>query len=347
MKKHLVLLLGWLVVAATPGCVSRMAAHRLLAAPNAELVKRQATMEARWNQIRGLITTNPLPQVRIPVGPPSAILSAYSVPAGEYHRRFISRVETKPDGGGSISLIIETNQLDTFSPLPAPATVIVLHGYGMMKEGMIPWAVSLAQAGFRVIAIDLRGHGQSTGSTIGYGVHETTDLSQALDYLIARGLCDEKVGVLGLSYGATLALNWAARERRVGTVVAIAPYDDPQVTFQRFAAMAGISLPARVIRFAARSAARRLNIKWADWAGATALGQIHQPVFLIGGALDPICPPADLQRMKSVAGGEAVQLVLPGANHYVVAGRLEPLLEPVEMWFKKRLAPAVRSARLE
>ena len=316
-----------------PGCgVSRLAANRILSAPNQHQRGSLAAWNSVWTNLLSKVTTNPLVSVTIPVGPPEAALSAMEVPPRDYHSRFVSKVEK-----GTLSLRWEPEPRDTFQPLAQPATILVLHGYGMMKESMAPWAFVLAQMGFRVVAVDLRGHGQSTGTRIGFGKYETTDLRQVLDYLKARGLCDERVGVLGLSYGATLALNWAARDPRVRAVVAIAPYDQPDDAISRFAEMEKVPIPKRMVRSAAASAGSKLDLKWSEWSAEAAMRRLKQPVFLVGGGKDPVSRPEDILRLKQAAGGESKSLVIPEADHYVVGLWMQELTEPIATWFRERL----------
>src|SRR5262249_34114716 len=60
-------------------------------------------------------------------------------------------------------------------------TVVLLHGYGIAQFGMAPWALRLAEEGWRCVLVDLRGHGKSTGRRIYFGIREASDLSQLLD----------------------------------------------------------------------------------------------------------------------------------------------------------------------
>src|SRR5207244_1942766 len=62
-------------------------------------------------------------------------------------------------------------------------TVVLLHGYGVAQVARAPWAVRLAQEGWRCVLVDLRGHGKSTGRRIYFGLRESRDLSQLLDRL--------------------------------------------------------------------------------------------------------------------------------------------------------------------
>src|SRR5208282_4960321 len=87
-------------------------------------------------------------------------------------------------------------------------TVVLLHGYGVAQFAMAPWALRLAQDGWRCVLVDLRGHGKSTGNRIFYGTREATDLSQFLDHLDRDGKLITPVAAVGESYGAALALRW-------------------------------------------------------------------------------------------------------------------------------------------
>src|SRR5262249_14710621 len=69
----------------------------------------------------------------------------------------------------------------------AEAPVILFgHGYPATREQMIPYAAFLYQAGYNVLLFDWRAWGASDGSTTTFGLHESDDLSAAMDYLEAR-----------------------------------------------------------------------------------------------------------------------------------------------------------------
>ncbi len=78
---------------------------------------------------------------------------------------------------------------------PSRGTVLLLHGYLQNKNYVTPWAVRLAQAGFRCLVVDLRGHGASTGDHISFGAFESNDLSRVLDDLQRRGWDVSRVGI--------------------------------------------------------------------------------------------------------------------------------------------------------
>ena len=78
-------------------------------------------------------------------------------------------------------------------------TVILLHGYGLAQFSMAPWALRLAEEGWRCVLVDLRGHGKSTGKEIYFGTHETNDLSRLLDRMQADGELKGPVAAMGES----------------------------------------------------------------------------------------------------------------------------------------------------
>ncbi|HET6858331.1 MAG TPA: CocE/NonD family hydrolase [Streptomyces sp.] len=79
----------------------------------------------------------------------------------------------------------------------------------------------LSEHGYGVLLYDARGAGQSEGSPNGYGWDWGHDISGALDYLRNRpDVQPDRIGGLGLSTGADALIEAAARDRRLGAVVA-------------------------------------------------------------------------------------------------------------------------------
>lgn len=324
------------------GCVSsRMAADRIVGAPNRfGKAGSNDSLFGLWQNLETNVLAariqTPLRYVRVPVGPPAAELQLLELPPQDYHVTVASRVVTDR-AGPALNLSIVTNDVVNFTPRATPATLFLLHGYMMSKESMMPWALHLAQAGYRVVLVDLRGHGKSTGAEVGFGKFEVTDLRQMLDQLLARGECDADVGVVGFSYGATLALHWAAQDARIRTVVGLAPYNQPAETFERLAKALKIPLSHRAAQKAAVLAADRLQLNWADWAGEVAMGQLRVPTLLIGADKDTVCPPEDLRRLRAVAAGPATLHVVSGPNHFSLPMAMHLLHEPIEAWLQEHL----------
>jgi alpha-beta hydrolase superfamily lysophospholipase len=338
------------LLAIASGCsVSRLAANQIVTAPNLQRTHPTNYFAKWWTNFFPNGGSNPLVSITIPVGPPEARLRGIAFPPRDYHWKFESTIATNRNGKRNFSLTAQPETNHTFAARAEPATVILLHGYGMTKESMVPWAFVLAQAGYRVVTLDLRGHGESTGARIGFGRLEAADLSQALDYLIAHGLCDERVAVMGISYGATMALHWAARDSRLETVIAIAPYNQPDEAIARFAKMMNLPVPQKTVQAGTARAATKLNLKWKEWSAESAIRRAKCPVLLIGGEEDPICPPEDirsLERAGNESGSVRVEgVIVPQANHFVVGMSMGILSRPIKAWLNAHLIPKATAGK--
>jgi uncharacterized protein len=83
--------------------------------------------------------------------------------------------------------------------------VLLLHGIGASRLEMADRAAFLRAAGYSVLLIDFRAHGESTGDTPTYGGLESRDALAAVRFLrdTAPG---ERIGVVGVSMGGAAAL---------------------------------------------------------------------------------------------------------------------------------------------
>ena len=98
------------------------------------------------------------------------------------------------------------------------STVLLAHGLQDSKWTLlrlIPW---LHDAGYNVMAPDLRGHGGSDKRPTTIGPEEALDVRAALDWLQAKGVGDRVVG-LGQSLGAAALVNAAAQDNRLKALV--------------------------------------------------------------------------------------------------------------------------------
>ena len=109
---------------------------------------------------------------------------------------------------------------------PAPA-VLLLHMQNGGKEAWQPFAAQLQKANFNVLAIDLRGHGD-TGGQVDWQ-KAPADLSAVLAQLrTLPGVDATRISVIGASIGANLALGACATTNTCRSVVLISPALDYQ-----------------------------------------------------------------------------------------------------------------------
>lgn len=116
--------------------------------------------------------------------------------------------------------------------------IILVHGRDNSRtngfvDHFVDFANQLHQAGFSVVMIDLRGHGQSADSRYHFGMLERQDILGAVDWLEARGYQPGKIGVLGYSLGAASVVGAASEEQDIGAIWIDSAYADIKSVIER------------------------------------------------------------------------------------------------------------------
>ncbi len=101
--------------------------------------------------------------------------------------------------------------------------VVLVHGARGSASDWGTLGEKLAGESVQVLALDLRGHGQSTGLELDQTAYQamTADVSGAVDWLRAHGA--GQVVVIGAGLGANLALASAANDADVDSIVMLSP----------------------------------------------------------------------------------------------------------------------------
>ncbi len=110
-----------------------------------------------------------------------------------------------------------------YIPGSRPEAIILVHGLNTNRQVMLPTAELLAEAGYPLLLLDLRGHGQSEGKQLSYGYREAWDVQAGVDYLTARPEI-KKVAALGSSLGGATVTRAAALEPRLAALVIQSSY---------------------------------------------------------------------------------------------------------------------------
>lgn len=101
------------------------------------------------------------------------------------------------------------------------AGVVVLHGAGSTRSDVLDQAAVLARAGYSVVLVDARGHGDSGGTAMDFGWYGDLDVTAATTFLASRPEVDPgRIGVVGFSKGGEEAIGAAAADPRIRAVVA-------------------------------------------------------------------------------------------------------------------------------
>lgn len=119
-----------------------------------------------------------------------------------------------------------------FIPDPGSTKAMILvHGRNGSKQAAISgnfvdFGAALHEAGFAVLMIDLRGHGESEGKRYSFGVFERRDVLDAVDWLLEEGFQAGSIGALGLSLGGSAVTGAASEEPAIGTIVLESTFAD-------------------------------------------------------------------------------------------------------------------------
>ncbi len=108
-----------------------------------------------------------------------------------------------------------------FTPAAPRGTVALLHGLRDEKASYLGTARTFRDAGYRVVLVDLRGHGHSSGDWLGYGLDDADDVAALLDAIEAPL---GPVAAVGASYGGAAALRFSAQDPRVRAVAVVATF---------------------------------------------------------------------------------------------------------------------------
>ena len=177
---------------------------------------------------------------------------------------------------------------------PAVGTVVLLPGWAMPKETLLGYALDLASHGYRAILVDMRGQGDSTGKYVTYGLIEHRDIEQVIAALYSSGLITGKLALVGFSEGATTALDTAAGDPRVATVIAVAPFTRLSIAVRgvgnTFMPLLSDLVSKRKLEKAISIGSRRIGHDLRDADPASRVGHIHAPVLYIAGSSDHISP---------------------------------------------------------
>jgi dienelactone hydrolase len=108
-----------------------------------------------------------------------------------------------------------------YVPSANGAAVVLLHGAGSTRSDVLDQAAVIARAGFGVLMLDARGHGESGGRAMDFGWFGDADIAAATAFLEPRPDVERgRIGLVGLSMGGEQALGASATNDLVSAVVA-------------------------------------------------------------------------------------------------------------------------------
>jgi pimeloyl-ACP methyl ester carboxylesterase len=365
-------LAGGLAIAAAAlalgGCVSANdVAHMIVAAPNKQ---QKSTFPNLLDKMAGEFYTE---QFKVRVGPPRAALAVAVIAPRNYgfsasaqwkqKRKALvlkwrihgNMSETRADKSKNKSAGTLTGKkawramhrmfAAAIPKLPvcrATGTVILLPGWGEMKSTLLGYALDFASRGYRVVLVDLRGQGESSGNYITYGLIEHRDISQLISALYQRRLIAGKLALVGFSEGATIALDTAAADPRVDGVAAIAPFVNLKrairATATSFMPNMSKMVSKQKLTHALAIADHMVGRNLADANPTSRVAAIRAPVLYVAGAKDKISPVVEVKKLaKHTRNAKFVEI--PRYPHIAIYFGVAAVAPPVLATLEKALGP--------
>lgn len=231
--------------------------------------------------------------------------------------------------------------------------VILLHGLGDNRMGMVGYAQLLVARGFTVLMPDARAHGVSGGELATYGLRERNDVRQWVELLEAKDHPRCMFG-FGESMGAAQLLESLEMNIPFCAVAGESPFASfREIAYDRMGQpfhlgpWVGRTLLRPVVEVGLLRARWRYGLNLADAAPEDAVVHSRVPVLLIHGKADSNIPVRHSRMIVAGAHGTKVELwEVEGADHCGAIGvDREEFERRLVGWFSARDATSTQVAK--
>ncbi len=217
---------------------------------------------------------------------------------------------------------------------PALGTAYVLHGYGVDLETMFPWAIFLAESGWRAVLVDLPGHGLSGGRQVTFGIREVEALLQLRRALESSGGWGGTVVTVGHSMGASVALRWQSMDPGIAGTVALGPYSEFVPAALRLRDDYARWVPRGWVRRAAVKIPGLLGVNSEDLDTLSMVRGHGVRAILVASANDVVTPPEDCVALQGELGEGSAFLIVGNATHETLPYVFPQHGRPVREWLE-------------
>jgi fermentation-respiration switch protein FrsA (DUF1100 family) len=186
------------------------------------------------------------------------------------------------------------------------AYVILQHGFKANRGYMMEEAKLLQNAGYGILVTSIRAHDLNDGDEITFGVKEIEDLHTWYDYLIhQQGAVKGRVGLLGNSMGAAMAIEYAAFNPDIAAVIAVSAFSSLQdtinVSVEYFTGLPAFPFAPMISLWAELM----LDVDVEQVNATKAAAQLcHTPLFIMQGGQDIVVSVESGQWLYDAACGE-------------------------------------------
>jgi alpha-beta hydrolase superfamily lysophospholipase len=196
----------------------------------------------------------------------------------------------------------------------------------------------LNRHGYSVLAIDFRGHGESSASSKSFGLFESDDASAALDWL-RRANPGSQLGVIGFSLGGAASLLGKRGPLPVDAMILEGVYPDLRhAIYNRLAHRVGNIAASLMEPLLSYQSVLRLGESPEAIAPIRALARVGVPVMVVGAAEDQNTPPADTRAMFHAVRSRRELHIIPAMSHDELGRKMpDDLRDYVLNFFEKNL----------
>src|SRR5579884_1917982 len=207
--------------------------------------------------------------------------------------------------------------------LTTDRTIIMVHGLHSNRADPVVIGVgaALAKHGFAVLALDLRGHGQSAPAPLSFGYYEQRDVLGAVDFLHSGTLPYPElgrpriIGGWGDSMGGATMLLASAHEPAIRSIVTDSAFAALVPLLDRTPTYPTIFIPSVLAAMQILSHANYYAVRPMDVVASIA----PRPIFFIQGSRDSTVPawnmPLLAHAASQVANAHVQTWLVPGAEH--------------------------------
>ena len=204
------------------------------------------------------------------------------------------------------------------NPADGNCGVVLLHGFTGDKGFVGLYAPMFYDLGCDILAYDSRGHGDSETAFVTWGYYERAEAAAAVEWLSLRmTLPTNQIGVLGMSYGASTALQMLFVQPDVAFVVVDSPFQDMETIIKQ----QSVSIFGDAIRLVTPGAFQvsewRAGIEVDETSALKAVQNVDTPILIFHSTDDTFVYPSNSEAIYAVANPDTTRLILQeyGSSH--------------------------------
>jgi pimeloyl-ACP methyl ester carboxylesterase len=216
----------------------------------------------------------------------------------------------------------------------AEGTIICCHGYPANKSDILP-TVSFLYPHFNLFLFDFRGHGDSQGRLVSFGLREDKDLLGAINYIKKNPKTNKlPIGIWGYSFGGAVAIKTCAQSKEIKALVTDSAYADfPEMIIQHYGNLG----PLKYIFGAGGKFIGNILFrgKLSELSPETFMDSLNTPILIIHASGDSLVPVEHAERLYDKAKQPKELLILQDITHGAIETGLYRY--KIKMFFEKYL----------